>query len=50
MDGPVPAFDGVLHLSKSLLCQPVMEMLRFELQKPLPCKDGALWVAAKSQL
>ena len=47
MDGPVPTFDGVLHLSKSLLCQPVMNMLRFELHKLLPCKDGALRVVSE---
>ena len=47
MDGPVSAFGGVLDLSKSLLCQPVMNMLRFELQKLPPRKDGALRVASK---
>ena len=42
MDGPVAAFDGEQHLSKSLLRQPVMNMLWFELQKLLPVKGGAL--------
>ena len=47
MDGPVAAFDRVLHLSKSLVRQPVMNVLWFELQKLLPVKDGALNVATE---
>ena len=47
MNGPVAAVDGVVHLSKSLLRHPVPKMLRFELQKLLPCKEGAFWVASE---
>ena len=47
MNGPVSVVDGVVHLSKSLLRQPVMNILRFELQKLLPRKDGTLQVASK---
>ena len=47
MDGPVAAFDGEQHLSKSPLRQPVMNMLWFELQKLLPAEGAALWVATE---
>ena len=47
MNGPVATVDGVFHLSKSLLRHPVPKMLWFELQKLLPRKEGAFWVASE---
>ena len=47
MEGLVVAFNGVLYLSKNLLCHPVVNMLRFELSNLFLGKDGMLRVASE---